>query len=83
MYCMAGTQGNVGARPMGSGVQWARGGALMRVKANTKYTKHDIHILIRVEANTKYTKHDIHMSYKNSKHARQDMSKQRLRSAKW
>ena len=36
--CVAGTQGNVGARPMGSGVQWARGGVLMRVRANTKYT---------------------------------------------
>ena len=42
--CMAGTQGNVGARPMGSGVQWARGGVLMRVEANIKYTKRNIHI---------------------------------------
>ena len=42
--CMAGTQGNVGARPMGSGIQMARRGALMRVKANTKYTEHNIHM---------------------------------------
>ena len=73
---MAGTQGNVGARPMGSGVQWARGGALMRVQGNTKYTKHNInnmhkhnihnihkYALMRVKTNTKCTNHNFHISW--------------------